>query len=428
MTSTPYSGLADDASAWGSPTTGAPAPASLPAPPPAGPNAYSSLADAAASWGNPTPGASAPAAPTQTTDPGFWGWMEHAVQGEGVPILASAALGSAGIPFAGLRIAKKFTGLGNSPTANTLAAFKAAKQYAPLQAQAATAQGLQGPVEPTFDVGAAPVPLSSFGVAPAPTKDPSLLKYTKTQVLDPTLTAADLGDFNANTASRVQQALPSLADRAARNAAVSQGYAQPGEGSLFLPSDLADQVVQAKAQHQAALEALNSLPPSEPVVSPLAAEAQRAKDAYTASVVSPWKGTELPKASYWSELGDPGVAAGKAQGALESLYPNPAMRTAVKMATKLPTSVMPVIGGALTGLTAGQAVNDFQSGNYGRGAANALAALGDVLMIPDNPVLPVAGAAMQIPALAYGAYDAVRPYAHKLWDEYVSPPKSKKAP
>lgn len=402
-----YAALVNAAQGWGQPSPQASVPATPAAAAPAQATdpAYTALANAASNWT-----AQGPAPTSQTTDPGFAGTAEQWVTQHLVPTIGGAAGAGMWMPLSLFRLAKKTAGMGNSPTANLQAAFRAAAQYPTLQAQ-----NPPTPVEPSFG------PVAPPPARPAPqVQDPSLLKYTRTQVLNPqALSASDLGDFGATTASRVQQSLPAIADRASRNLQLSQGFAQPDASGLYLPSEIAQQALDAKAQQEAALHALSSLPPSEPPAPTEAQVAQRAKQAYLDAKAEPWKGTGIPSKSYWSELGDPAVAAGRAQGALESAYPSTVGRMAARIGAALPTTAMPVVGGALSGLNAASALQDIHDKDWGRAVANGAAALGGLMMIPDNPVTPVAGAALQIPALAYSAYDAVSPYARQLWRKYV---------
>jgi hypothetical protein len=286
-----------------------------------------------------------------------------------------------------------------SVTRSARAAFKQAAKYQPMQDAAPVAPR----VDPTLVDPNAILGGSQTAQPAAPEPDPSLVKYTRTQIGNPeTLTRADLDALQARTASQVQQRLAAIADRAARNARLSQGFQVDPVTGLQVP-----QTFSAPPALPDPFAGLNpdAIPPTTSAATDAAARARAAYEATKAAAP-----TALQPPAYWKQMQAAGrspEAAGEAAGALESVYPSTTKRAIAAMGSRLSPILGPVLGAAGAGANTADLVQQVHKGNYWQAVADAAGALGGALMIPDNPVTPPIGAALSAVPVAYGAWTHV---------------------
>ncbi len=306
-----------------------------------------------------------------------------------------------GLPGAAIRGFEAWRGM-QSKTRSARAAFKASAPYEDLAAQAPA----PAPVEPGLvDPHAV---LDNTSPADEPLADPSLVKYTKTQVLNPeALGRQDLEAVNARTASQVQQRLAEIADRAARNARLSRGYVTDPATGLQVPSSVA-----ASPPPPDLFAGLLDQGSTAPTAAQQAAT--RAVAARETALAGPRR---LPAPSALDQMPVP-EAAGTAQGALESVYGSPIMRNIARIGSHISPIATPLLGFMGAGANALDAYQSEHEGDTPSAIADTVGALGGMLMIPDNPITPPIGAAMMAIPPAYAAWRHYgKPYVeHKLHD------------
>lgn len=294
----------------------------------------------------------------------------------------------------------------NSATLNTRAAFRAAAPYAKLQT---TGKGVPSPfTEPTFNpsqvaINAAMPDASagephfnfpSFGTPTAlpavqDTAQPEAISNYAKKFLPPD--AATLAD-NMQHAQQLSAEYGTNMSRL-RSAEPSARVVDVNGSPLATTGSPA--ALREIAAYNAARAPLPEIAaPVEPAAAaPLSAyaqNAQRAKQAYTTAAAEPWN--ELPSASYWRNMADPAGAAGRAAGALESMYPNPLVRGIARVGSAIPRFITPVVGGALGGLSAANLPGDIEGKHYGQAAIDALATAGGLgSMAFDGPIIAALG-------------------------------------
>lgn len=230
----------------------------------------------------------------------------------------------------------------------------------------------------------------------AATTDPSLLKYTKSQVLNPTLSTDDLASLGANNASRVQSNIAALADMADRNARLAKGYAPTASG-LYAPIDTS-----APAAPVTSAAPLSSMVtrPVAPAVDPFAnnpAAVQEMANAYRARV-----GLTNP-AIYTSAKTYP-----EALGAAAALEDSKSMlgKGLAQVGRFVPAVAADALGAAGAGLSGYNVYKDLTAGNYGHAAVDTLSGLGGLAaLLTESPAVAVGGLAAGIPAALMGMYD-----------------------
>jgi hypothetical protein len=232
-------------------------------------------------------------------------------------------------------------------------------------------------------------------------KEPSLVRYTKSQVLSPALSSDDLAALGANNASRVQRNIAELADVADRNARLSKGYATTPSG-LYAPLDLS-------------VPSAPVVPPVAPPVAPLSAMATRpVTPAISAFTNNPDAVREMAQA-YRARVGmtNPDVYTAartypEAVGTAAALEDSrSALGRVLSQAGRfVPAAVADTLGAAGAGMSGYNTYKDLRAGNYGHAAVDTLSGLGGLAaVLTESPAIAAGGLALGIPAALMGMYD-----------------------
>ena len=244
--------------------------------------------------------------------------------------------------------------------------------------------------------------------------DPSLLKYTKSQVLSPVLSVEDLNAVGANNAHRVQSNIDALADAADRNARFSKGFAETPSG-LYAPLDTS---IPQAAPPTSPLRAMDSRP-AAPAIDPFAnnpGAIQEAADAYRSRV-----GMTNPDI-YTSAKTYP-----QALGAAAALEDSKSMlgRGLSQVGRYIPASVADALGAAGAGVSGYNTYKDIRAGNYGHAAVDAVSGLGGLAaLLTESPAVAVGGLAAGIPAALMAMYDYQnQPGVHTVQQGVQQPPQ-----
>jgi hypothetical protein len=228
-------------------------------------------------------------------------------------------------------------------------------------------------------------------------KEPSLVRYTKSQVLSPALSSDDLALLGANNESRVQSNIGELADVADRNARFEKGYTTT-PGGVYAPLDL-------------------SVPsaPVAPPVAPISAMATRpVTPAISAFTNNPDAVREMARA-YRARVGmtNPDVYTAartypEALGTAAALEDSrSALGRVLSQAGRfVPAAVADTLGAAGAGMSGYNTYKDLRAGNYGHAAVDTLSGLGGLAaVLTESPAIAAGGLALGIPAALMGMYD-----------------------